>query len=254
MLNIKHGCKMAQALKPKGRGMGIYHGESLTRQAHHSPSPSTNHDPENQTTIQQGLTEITRLLEFFPPNTWPAFHVTGTNGKGSVCAYLAAMLRRAGLKTGRFTSPHLIDRWDCITIDNAPIAQPLFEQVEAELRAFNSQEGIGASNFELLTAAAYRAFTLEEVDVAVVECGMGGRYDATNVLENTVATGITSVGLDHLEHLGGSLEGIAWHKAGIMREGVPCVLAPVIDDVARQVIEQEAEDVGVSEILYHYLR
>lgn len=208
-------------------------------------TPESQPDGDMLAGIRLGLSRVSRLLEP-TPQSWPAIHVAGTNGKGSVSSYIRAMLQRSGKRTGSFNSPHVVDRWDCIRINDEVISRSLFQTIEADVLAWNEKEKIRGSSFELLTAIAYRAFTAANVDIAVVECGMGGRFDATNVLENSVATAITSIGLDHQDFLGRSIEEIAWHKAGIMKKDVPCTILPSIDPRAKKTIEDEALSVGVS--------
>ena len=171
--------------------------------------------------IELGLGRIASLLQH-APLPWRAIHVAGTNGKGSVCAYASAMLSAAGIKCGRFNSPHLIDRWDCITIGEKTVDKSLFHKVGAEIEARNKHEDIKASEFELLTATAFEIFAMERVEVGVVEVGMGGRLDATNIIEDPFVTIITKIGLDHQAYLGNTLEDIARQKAGIFKPGVPC--------------------------------
>ncbi|KAL9083233.1 MAG: hypothetical protein Q9159_005903 [Coniocarpon cinnabarinum] len=134
------------------------------------------------------------------------------------------MLRKAGVRTGRFTSPHLIDRWDGITINDRVVDQRLFEDAEGKVKRIDQQNDIGASSFELLTATAFQVFNETNVDMAVIECGMGGREDATNVLRDPVVSVITSIGRDHQEYLGNTIEEIALNKAGILKPGVPLVM------------------------------
>ena len=188
--------------------------------------------------IQLGLTRISRLLEH-SSLSWPAIHVAGTNGKGSVCAYASAMLRTQRLiKAGKFTSPHLIDRWDCIAIDERPIEERIFLEVERSVKAKNESCNIQATEFELLTATAFEIFSREQIDLGVIEVGMGGGLDATNILPNSSVTVITKIGLDHQAFLGDTIEEIASHKAGIMKKGVPCIMdgtnPPSVLDVFRK--------------------
>lgn len=192
--------------------------------------------------IEPGLVRISRLLQ----NTilpWRAIHVAGTNGKGSVCAYSSAMLMAGKLRCGRFTSPHLIDRWDCITIDEETVNENVFLEVEASVQARNKREGIKASEFELLTATAFEIFAREKVEIGVVEVGMGGRQDATNILRHPLVTVITKIGKDHETYLGNSLEEISDQKAGIMREGVPCVVDATNSSEILRIIKKTAENV-----------
>ncbi|KAF8535651.1 Mur ligase [Trichophaea hybrida] len=200
--------------------------------------------------IDLGLKRISQLIS---PSTlrWKAIHVAGTNGKGSVCAYLASALHASGIRVGRFTSPHLINRWDCIMLSNRTVSKSTFLAVEEKVLEKNKRLEIGATEFELLTATAFELFTIGGVEVGVVEVGLGGRGDATNVLEeaNTLVSVITKLGLDHQGFLGDTIEEIAGEKAGIAKHGVPIVVdgsnpASVIDVVKRVVAE-----VGVGEVV-----
>ncbi|KAI9670443.1 MAG: folylpolyglutamate synthase [Trizodia sp. TS-e1964] len=189
--------------------------------------------------ILQGLERIGRLLQG-TKLPWRAIHVAGTNGKGSTCAYISAMLHAGGIKAGRFNSPHLIDTWDSIAIDQRPISEALYRQVEQPVHHRNTSESIGASEFELLTATAFEVFAQEKVEIGVVEVGIGGRLDATNILKDPLVTVITSIGLDHQPLLGSTLEEIALQKAGIMKPGVPCVVSSTIPESALDVISHHA--------------
>ncbi|RYP70634.1 hypothetical protein DL771_005347 [Monosporascus sp. 5C6A] len=173
--------------------------------------------------IDLGLARITALLKH-TPQTWRAIHVAGTNGKGSICAYLTAMLRAKNLSCGRFTSPHLIDRWDCITVNDGAVSEAKFRHFEDLVKKRDEEQQLGASEFELLTATAFEIFESEKVEVGVIEVGLGGALDATNALRQKSVTVISKIGLDHQSFLGNTLEEIASQKAGIMRAGVPCVV------------------------------
>lgn len=211
--------------------------------------------------IELGLQRITRLLAG-TSHPWRAIHVAGTNGKGTICAYISGMLdvynrsqwRQAKghspLKHARFTSPHLIDRWDCITVNQQPVSFPLFQQVERDINDRNERGDIRVSEFELLTATAFETFTREKVDVGVIEVGMGGRLDATNIIgqsgdglslqesssaysimPSSLVAAISSIGLDHQAFLGNTLPEIAREKAGIIKPRVPVVYAPNHPDI-----------------------
>jgi dihydrofolate synthase len=175
--------------------------------------------------IELGLSRISQLVKY-TPLTWKAVHIAGTNGKGSVASYLSALIQRGGIRTGRFTSPHLIDRWDCIVIDEKTVSKALFNDVEGEVYARNEEAKIGASEFELLTATAFGIFNRTKIDIGVVEVGLGGRLDATNVLtpEEVILSIITKIGIDHQALLGNSLSEIAKEKGGIIKKGVPCLV------------------------------
>src|SRR6187402_3404456 len=127
--------------------------------------------------IELGLARISRLLSF-TPQPWKAIHVAGTNGKGTICAYLSAMLHASGVRCGRFTSPHLIDRWDCITINEQTVRESVFREAEDLVLERNRKLDIAATQFELLTASAFEVFAKEKVEMGVVEVGLGGKLDA----------------------------------------------------------------------------
>lgn len=186
--------------------------------------------------IELGLARIQKLLHL-TPQTWKAIHVAGTNGKGSICAYLTAMLRANNITCAKFTSPHMIDRWDCISINDIAVSETKFRHFEDLVKRRNAEWQVAASEFELLTATAFEIFEAEHVQVGVVEVGLGGRLDATNVLKQKAVTIISKIGLDHQSFLGDTLAEIAVQKAGIMREGVPCVVdasnPPTVLDVIR---------------------
>jgi folylpolyglutamate synthase/dihydrofolate synthase len=196
--------------------------------------------------IELGLTRISRLVR---PQPWKAIHVAGTNGKGTICAYLSAMLHASGVQCGRFTSPHLIDRWDCITINEQTVRESTFREAEEAVKDRDKAEGIGATEFELLTATAFEIFTREKVEMGVVEVGLGGRLDATNILENKALTIISKMGLDHQNFLGNTIEEISKQKAGIMRSGVPCVVDQSNIPSVRKVIEDHGKEIGSEVIL-----
>lgn len=180
------------------------------------------------------MIELDRRLGY-PSKAFRAVHVAGTNGKGSVALKIATGLQRAGVKTGLFTSPHLISPRERIRVQGEE--QP-FERHLPQL--FAIAEELPLSFFHVLTGLAFLIFAEEGVEVAVVEAGIGGRFDATNVVQSQLAV-ITSIGYDHRELLGESLEEIAWEKAGICKAGVPLVLGPTAD---LPVIRAEAEKWG----------
>jgi dihydrofolate synthase len=192
--------------------------------------------------IELGLSRIARLVQHTPLK-WRAVHVAGTNGKGSITAYISALLKEAGVRTGRFNSPHLIDRWDCICIQDQPVAKSVFSHVEEEVKRRNEKLDIRASEFEMLTATAFEIFNQTHVQIGVVEVGLGGRLDATNVLrpQDVLVSVISKVGLDHQSLLGYSLNAIASEKAGIMKEGVPCVVDGTSENAVLQVLLGHAE-------------
>jgi dihydrofolate synthase/folylpolyglutamate synthase len=207
--------------------------------------------------IKPGLGRIQRLLEAFdhPHRQWPAVHVAGTNGKGSTAAMIAAILRAAGYRVGLYTSPHLHAVNERMRVDGAPIPSGRLMELADDLRAAMRRIGLHESAashtqgspqpvtdlptyFECTTAIAFAHFARERVDWAVIETGLGGRFDATNVVTPRV-TVLTPIDYDHTDYLGDSLTSIAWEKAGILKPGVPAVVAPQPPD-ALAVIEEEA--------------
>ncbi|KAK4242532.1 Mur ligase [Achaetomium macrosporum] len=193
--------------------------------------------------IDLGLARVSRLVQH-TPQTWKAIHVAGTNGKGSICAYLSAMLMSSGLSHARFTSPHLIDRWDCIAVNGKPVAEAVFRDAEDVVKQRDKEDRIGATEFELLTATAFEIFHRQKVEYGVVEVGLGGRLDGTNALQQKAVTVIAKIGLDHQSFLGNTIEEIALQKAGIMRPGVPCVVDGSNQPSVLKVIEDHARELG----------
>lgn len=170
--------------------------------------------------IDLGLYRIARCLRALgsPEQAFPAVHVAGTNGKGSTCAFVASVLREAGHRVGLYTSPPLERFGERIRVDGHELPETA---VPGLLEAVD-RAGPGLTQFEVITAMALLHFARQEVDVAVVEVGLGGRLDATNVVRPAVSA-VTNVGLEHTEHLGPTVAAIAVEKAGIARPGVPLV-------------------------------
>jgi len=195
-----------------------------------------------------GLERIEEALAFAgdPQRSFRVVHVAGTNGKGSVSAMLESILRRSGLKTGLYTSPHLCRFNERIRIDGAPIDDASFASV---LAAAMDPEMPPLSMFEAITVAAFVAFARAGVDVAVLEVGLGGRLDATNVIATPLVTAITSIGIDHTRFLGEDIPSIAREKAGIAKRGVPLVVGSVDRSAARS-IAQVARDRGASSVIW----
>ncbi len=195
--------------------------------------------------IRPGLKVIRRLLDLMghPENAFRAVHIAGTNGKGSVAVMIAAMLQRAGYHVGLYTSPHLCKFNERIRIDGECIGDEELADVlgfceSAAARVGSESDMRPPTFFEMSTAAALEAFRRQNVEIAVVETGMGGRWDATNTVRSVVSV-ITQIGLDHTRFLGETLKEIAGEKAGIIRKGVPVVHGGLPDEV-RQVIYAEA--------------
>lgn len=192
--------------------------------------------------IKPGLERTEALLAKLgsPHRRLAAVHVAGTNGKGSVVATAEALLRSRGIKVGRYTSPHLIDFRERITVDGRPITERAV--LEFLQRWIPAAEEMGATFFELTTALAFDWFVKQNVDMAVIETGLGGRLDSTNVLTPRVAT-VTSIGLDHTDLLGDTLEAIAREKAGIFKSGIPAVIGEQSPPI-RSLLERCAREAG----------
>ena len=198
--------------------------------------------------IQLGLQRISRLLQR-TSLSWPAVHVAGTNGKGSVCAYVSAMLKANNIKVGRFTSPHLVDRWDCISVDGKTIDEQIFRKTEFSVKARDKLLDLNATEFELLTATAFEIFSQEKIEIGVIEVGIGGRLDATNILSNLLVTVITKIGLDHQTLLGNTIEKIALEKAGIMKKDVPCIVDATNSPEVLHVFKEYARQVNAGPVV-----
>jgi dihydrofolate synthase/folylpolyglutamate synthase len=197
--------------------------------------------------IKPGLERTEALLADLgsPHRQLSAVHVAGTNGKGSVVATTESLLRWKGLKVGRYTSPHLIDFRERITVDGTPITEEaVLEFLE---RRIPVAEKIGATFFELTTALAFEWFVKQNVDIAVIETGLGGRLDSTNVLTPRVAT-VTSIGMDHTDLLGDTLDAIAREKAGIFKPGVPAVVGEQSPPI-RSLLAERAREAGAQPIV-----
>ncbi|MBD2526265.1 folylpolyglutamate synthase/dihydrofolate synthase family protein [Nostoc sp. FACHB-133] len=222
--------------------------------------------------VHLGLDRIVNLLANLgnPHHQVPVIHVAGTNGKGSVCAYLSSVLTEAGYRTGRYTSPHLVDWTERICLNEQPIdseeLRQLLEKVQAVIRAGDeeipptllekggdvshlkqedsgdktfSQKYGNPTQFEVITAAAWLYFAQQQVDVAVVEVGLGGRLDATNVCLEPIVTIITSISREHWQQLGPTVADIAREKAGILKPGCPVVVGQLPPD-AEEVVRSRA--------------
>ncbi|HEX6575637.1 MAG TPA: folylpolyglutamate synthase/dihydrofolate synthase family protein [Gemmatimonadaceae bacterium] len=195
-------------------------------------------------TAKFGLERTSRFLEQLgnPHQRFDSFHVAGTNGKGSTVATLYELLRSKGLSVGRYMSPHLIDFRERIVVDECAISEQ--SVIDFLDRCAPDAERFGATFFEITTALAFHHFAESLVDVAVIETGLGGRLDSTNLI-TPVAAGITSIGLDHREFLGDTEESIAREKAGIFKNGRPGIIGPV-SRAARQEIVAVGNAAGAS--------
>ncbi len=195
--------------------------------------------------VHLGLERIERLLARMgnPEREVPFIHVAGTNGKGSVCAYLSAALVESGYRVGLYTSPHLLDWTERIQIDNRPISVSDFVAAVERAIAAIDRAFEAPTLFEIVTAAAWGYFCDRSVDIAVVEVGLGGRLDATNVAPPVVAA-IASVARDHWQRLGDTLAQIAAEKAGILKPGRPAVVAAGQSPEVIAVIRERALALG----------
>lgn len=176
--------------------------------------------------INLGLERISAILELLgnPHKKIKCIHVAGTNGKGSVCAILSTILTEAGFKTGLFTSPHIFEYTERIQIDGEQIGKDVFAEKVFEIQNLAEKNNIHLTEFELLTAIMFDYFAQNNVDYAVVEVGLGGRFDSTNVIENPVCSIITTIDFDHTERLGNTIEKIANEKAGIIKPNCPVII------------------------------
>jgi dihydrofolate synthase / folylpolyglutamate synthase len=199
-----------------------------------------------ETKIEPTLRRIGALVDLLgdPHRSYPALHVAGTNGKTSVARMIDALLTRIGLRVGRFTSPHLQLVTERIAVDGAPIAPERYVEVYRDVEPYVAMVDRGAeilmSKFEVLTGMAFAAFADAPVDAAVLEVGLGGRWDSTNVADARVAA-ITPIGIDHVEFLGSDLAGIAGEKAGVIKEGAIALLAEQDPDAAQALLARCAE-------------
>ena len=201
-----------------------------------------------------GLERMVELLALRgnPHLKLKVIHIGGTNGKGSTIAFLKNLLEKMGLRVGVFSSPYLIHYTDQIAINGESIPEARLESLMVDYRSLlegeHAQALQGTTEFEIITAIAYDYFASEQVDVAIMEVGMGGLLDSTNVCQ-PILTGITTIGLDHVALLGDTLEAIAEQKAGIIKQGVPMVTGNIVPE-AMVVIDQIAKAKQATRIAY----
>lgn len=204
--------------------------------------------PESK--IDPTLDRIRKVCDLLgqPQAAYPVVHLTGTNGKTSTARMIDALLRSLGLRTGRFTSPHLESMTERITVDGAPISEERFAEVYREVLPYvelvDAESDVALSFFETITAMAFAAFADAPVDVAVLEVGLGGSWDVTNVADAAVAV-VTPIGVDHAHLLGDTPEEIAVEKSGIIKPGSRAVLAEQ-EDGALEVLLARATEVGAT--------
>lgn len=173
-----------------------------------------------------GLDRIAQILDILgnPQNKLQIIHVAGTNGKGSTCAILAKILSCAGYKTGLYTSPHIVEYTERIKINEKNISEIDFYNYIFEINELSQKNNIYLTEFELLTCCAYKYFADKKIDICVIETGLGGKLDATNIINKNVLSIITSLSLDHIDRLGDTIEKIAHEKAGIIKENCPVII------------------------------
>ncbi len=177
--------------------------------------------------IELGLERITAILDLLgnPQDKLKCIHVAGTNGKGSVCAILAAVLKEAGMKIGLYTSPHIFEYTERIKISGDEISKDDFAKYVKKVCKTADKNNIYLTEFEILTAIMFKYFADKKVDVVVLETGLGGRFDATNVIKSNLCSIITHIDFDHTERLGSTLSKIAFEKAGLIKENCPVITA-----------------------------
>ncbi|MFJ1932431.1 bifunctional folylpolyglutamate synthase/dihydrofolate synthase [Kitasatospora sp. NPDC088160] len=200
--------------------------------------------PENK--LEPSLDRIEALMDILgqPQRSFPSIHITGTNGKTSTARMIEQLLNTFELRTGRYTSPHVESVTERITLDGAPITPERFVEVYRDIEPYvqmvDAAQPVPMSFFEVLTGMAYAAFADAPVDVAVVEVGMGGSWDATNVIDAAVAV-ITPIGLDHTDKLGETTGEIAVEKSGIVKSGAVAVVAQQQLDAAQNILRRAVE-------------
>lgn len=199
--------------------------------------------------IRPGLERMYELAERLgdPQDRIKTIHVAGTNGKGSVCAMLSSYICKKGLRVGKYTSPYVSDFNEQIQLDNVNVTDGQFAELITEIKPYADamdSEGNCPTEYEIMTAAAFLFFCRQDVDYAIIEVGLGGLYDATNIIKAPSLSIITSISLDHTNILGNTLEEIAAQKAGIIKNGCPVVVSPYQEDKAFDVIYKKAKDSG----------
>src|SRR5258705_6874837 len=189
---------------------------------------------------KKDLINIRRLCDFLnhPYKKFKSIHIAGTNGKGSVSHMLSAILQTAGYKTGLYTSPHLKDFRERIKINGEMISQEFVIEFTEKIKPLI--EDIEPSFFEITVAMAFDYFSREKVDIAIIEVGLGGRLDSTNIITPELSV-ITNIGWDHMNMLGDSLEKIAFEKAGIIKKSIPVVIGEVLPETLK-IFEQAAKE------------
>ena len=193
--------------------------------------------------INLGLDRVKNLLELYnnPQDKIKCIHVAGTNGKGSTCAMLASVLTHAGYKTGLYTSPHLVDYTERVKINGKDISKEDFADLIFDIIQTANKNNIHATEFEILTVLAFILFEQEKVNFAVIETGLGGRLDATNVVKKPLLSIITTIDLDHVDRLGETIEKISFEKAGIIKPNRPVIISK--DNKGLEIIKEKTFEV-----------
>lgn len=175
--------------------------------------------------INLGLDRVKFTLSLFnnPQDSIKFFHIAGTNGKGSTAAILEQILIKQGLKVGKYTSPHLFSYTERFSINGSNIDEEKFNELVNLVNKKDIENNIGLSEFEILTVVCFLYFKKNNIDIGILETGLGGRLDATNIIKKPICSIITSISYDHKERLGNTIEKIAYEKAGILKENCPCV-------------------------------
>ncbi|KUK83175.1 MAG: FolC bifunctional protein [Petrotoga mobilis] len=206
--------------------------------------------------VKLGLERIEELTKRIgnPQNSFSSIHITGTNGKGSVTTALSQILRYNGLRVGTFISPHLVSLTERIKLNGENISErefiDIYNEIEEEIKKMDLKgEDYAPSFFEITTAMAFKYFEKQKVDVGIIEVGLGGRLDATNIVNSDISV-ITSISKDHIKTLGDSLEAIAYEKAGIIKKNNYLILGN-IDEKPKKVILDKAKEVSAEKI-YEY--
>lgn len=192
--------------------------------------------------INLGLERVQAVLNILsnPEKKFKCIHVAGTNGKGSVCAMLSAILGMNDLKVGLFTSPHVFEYTERIKINDVEIEKDNFAQGINEILILADKNKIHLTEFEILTVLAFQYFAQNNVDIVILETGLGGRLDATNVIEQNICSIITHVDFDHTERLGNTIEKIAYEKAGIIKRNCPVIISE--NNSGYEVINKNAKE------------
>lgn len=191
--------------------------------------------------MKLGLANTQALLEYLgnPQTAYKTFHIAGTNGKGSTSAMIAAALQSNGFKTGLYTSPHLVNFTERVKVNGVEMPREYITDFMNSVA--DKIEELQATFFEVTTCLAFNYFRDAKIDIAVIETGLGGRLDSTNVIEAPLATVITSIGLEHTQHLGDTLEKIAFEKAGIIKSGSPAIVN--VRDEIKDIFRKKAAEV-----------